>query len=328
MGALQDKARRAANIIRQYVFSPRGKSVLTFCVFLAISSALWVVMSLNQEMQQDIRCRVEIVNKPDSVTMISYLPDDISVSVKSRGSQLIKFNFGTPPTISIDYKYMMHDNRISVGTSEMRALLRNVFGQNSQILSFSPDTLSIMFTSRPGVSMPVNVASQVSTRSDFALAGAPKCVPASVVVYSTRPLSPTADRVVTPVIQYTDISETQTIRTRVIVPPGCRAFPDSVSVTFRVEPLIARSIKLPITAINVPDSARLILLPTTVNVSYMVPANIYNEQLPPLVITADYRSIDMSHPTRRICIKADNSKVPELRNIRLSTDSVEYMVER
>jgi len=60
----------------------------------------------------------------------------------------------------------------------------------------------------------------------------------------------------------------------------------------------------------------------------MVPANIYNEQLPPLVITADYRSIDISHPTRRICIKADNSKVPELRNIRLSTDSVEYMVER
>lgn len=327
MGALQDKARRAANTIRQYVFSPRGKSVLTFCVFLAISAALWVVMSLNQEMQQDIRCRIEIVNKPDSVTMISYLPEDINVSVKSRGSQLIKFSFGTPPTISIDYKYLMHGNRISVGTSEMRALLRNVFGQNAQILSFSPDTLNIMFTSRPGVSMPVEVAAQVSTRSDFALAGA-KCVPESVVVYSIRPLDPTVDKIVTPVIQYTNMSETQTIRTRVSVPPGCRAFPDSVSITFHVEPLIARSIKVPITAINVPDSVRLILLPTTVTASYMVPANMYNEQLPPLVVTADYRSIDMSHSARRICINADNSKAPALRNIRLSTDSVEYMVER
>lgn len=328
MGALQDKARRAAKIIRQYVFSPRGKSVLTFCVFLAISTALWVVMSLNQEMQQDIRCRVEIVNKPDSVTMISYLPEDINVSVKSRGSQLIKFSFGTPPTISIDYKYLMHGNRISVGTSEMRALLRNVFGQNAQILSFSPDTLNIMFTSRPGESMPVNVNAQVTTRSDFALAGVPKCVPESVVVYSIRPLDLTVDKAVTPVIQYSNISETQTIRTRVNVPPGCRAFPDSVSVTFRVEPLIARSIKVPITAVNVPDSVRLILLPTTVTATYMVPANMYNEQLPPLVVTADYRSIDMSHPARRICINADNSKAPALRNIRLSTDSVEYMVER
>ncbi len=327
MGALQDKARRAANIIRQYVFSPRGKSVLTFCVFLAISAALWVVMSLNQEMQQDIRCRVEIVNKPDSVTMISYLPEGINVSVKSRGSQLIKFSIGTPPTISIDYKYLMHGNRISVGTSEMRALLRNVFGQNAQILSFSPDSLNIMFTSRPGVSMPVDVAAQVSARSDFALAGI-KCVPESVVVYSMRPLDSAVDKVVTPVIQYTNMSETQTIRTRINVPPGCRAFPDSVSVTFCVEPLIARSIKVPITAINVPDSVRLILLPTTVTAAYMVPANMYNEQLPPLVVTADYRSIDMSHPTRRICITADNSKAPSLRNIRLSTDSVEYMVER
>lgn len=284
-------------------------------------------MSLNQEMQQDIRCRVEIVNKPDSVTMISYLPEDINVSVKSRGSQLIKFSFGTPPTISIDYKHLIHGNLISVGVSEMRALLRNVFGQNAQILSFSPDTLNLMFTSRPGVSIPVDVAAQVSTRSDFAPAGA-KCVPESVVVYSIRPLDPAVDKVVTPFIQYTNISETQTIRTRVNVPSGCRAFPDSVSITFRVEPLIARSIKVPITAINVPDSVRLILLPTTVTASYMVPANMYNEQLPPLVVTADYRSIDMSHPARRICINADNSKAPALRNIRLSTDSVEYMVER
>lgn len=328
MGALQDKARRAANIIRQYVFSPRGKSVLTFCVFLAISAALWVVMSLNQEMQQDIRCRVEIVNKPDSVTMISYLPEDISVSVKSRGSQLIKFSFGTPPTVSIDYKYFMHGNRISIGTSEMRALLRNVFGQNAQILSFSPDTLNLLFTSRPGVSMPVNVNAQVSTRSDFSMAGIPECVPESVVVYSIRPLDPVVDKVVTPVIQYTNISENQKIRTRVNVPPGCRAFPDSVSVIIRVEPLIARSIKVPITAVNVPDSVRLILLPTTVTASYMVPANMYNDQLPPLVVTADYRSIDASHPARRIRINADNSKAPALRNIRLSTDSVEYMVER
>ncbi len=328
MGALQDKARRAEDIIRQHIFSPRGKSVLTFCVFLAISAALWVVMSLNQEMQQDIRCRVEIVNKPDSVAMISYLPDDISVSVKSRGSQLIKFSFGTPPTISIDYKYLIHGNHISIGNSEMRALLRNVFGQNAQILSFSPDSLNLMFTSRSGVSLPVNIAAQVSTRSDFALAGAPKCVPESVMVYSIRPLDPIADKAVTTVIQYENIYETQTVHTRVIVPPGCRAFPDSVSVTFRVEPLIARSIKVPITTVNVPDSIRLILLPTTVTASYMVPANMYNDQLPPLAVTADYRSIDLSHPARRIRINVDSSKAPALRNVRLSTDSVEYMIER
>lgn len=328
MGALQDKVRRAANTIRQRIFSPRGKSVLTFCVFLTISAALWVVMSLNQEMQQDIKCRIEIVNQPDSVTMVSYLPDNISVSVKSRGSQLIKFSFGTPPTITIDYKYMMRNNRISVGTTEMRALLRNVFGQNAQILSFSPDTLNILFTSRLGVSMPVNVAAQVSTRSDFALAEPPKCIPESVVVYSIRPLDIMTDKVVTPLIQCSNISETQTIRTIVKVPAGCRAYPDSVSVTLHVEPLIARTIKVPITAINVPDSIRLILLPTTVTATYMVPANMYNEQLPPLAVTADYRSIDMEHPARRIRINADNSKVPALRNIRLSTDSVEYMVER
>ena len=285
-------------------------------------------MSLNQEVQQDIRCRIEITNQPDSVTMVSYLPDGINASVKSRGSQLIKYSFGTPPTISIDYKYLAHGNQISIGISEMRGLLRGVFGQNAQIISFNPDTLNLVFTSNKGVKLPIEVVSQVSTRSDFALADKPQCYPESVTVYSTRVLDPTRDKVQTMPIQHSGISETQTVRTRVVVPPGCRAFPDSINVVFKVEPLIARKIRIPITAVNVPDSVRLILLPMTVSATYMVPANMYKDDAPPIKVIADYKDIDLAHPSRRIPIFPDNTNAPNIRSIRLSNDSVEYMVER
>lgn len=301
---------------------------MTFCVFLLISTGLWLVMSLNQDVQQDIRCRIEIVNQPDSVTMISYPPDHISVSVKSRGSQLVKYSFGSSPTITLDYNTLARNNRITLGVSDMRVLLRDIFGQNAQIISFNPDTLNLTFTSQPGVYRPVRIDTRITTRSDVALSAAPKCVPESVVVYSTEPLDPLMDYAKTQPIQYNNITESKTIRTRVIVPTGCRAVPDSVDIVLRVEPLVARTIQLPITAINVPDSVRLILLPTTVSLSYMVPASHFRDQVPPIKVYADYRSLDLTHPSRRIGINADNTNAPSLRNIRLNIDSVEYLIER
>lgn len=285
-------------------------------------------MSLNQEMQRDIRCRIEIVNQPDSVTMISYPPDYISVSVKSRGSQLVKYSFGSSPTITLDYNMFARNNKIVLGVSDMRVLLRDIFGQNAQIVSFNPDTLNLTFTSQSGVYRPVRIDTRITTRSDVALSSPVKCVPESVIIYSTEPLDPMMDYAKTQPIRYNNISESKTIRTRVIVPTGCRAVPDSVDIVLHVEPLVARTIQLPITAINVPDSVRLILLPTTVSLSYMVPASHFRDQVPPIKVCADYRTLDMAHPSRRIGISADNTNAPSLRNIRLNIDSVEYLIER
>ena len=67
-----DKAKKA-------ILSPQGRNVLVFLVFVVISAVLWMIMTLNEEIQKDLRCKIEIINKPDSVTMISYLPDAINV---------------------------------------------------------------------------------------------------------------------------------------------------------------------------------------------------------------------------------------------------------
>ena len=51
----------------------RGKNILTFGVFLAISAILWVVLSLNEEDQVDMHMRLKIEHVPDSVIIVSTL---------------------------------------------------------------------------------------------------------------------------------------------------------------------------------------------------------------------------------------------------------------
>ena len=65
-----------------------------FMVFLAVSGILWTVLSLNEEEQSDIRMPLKITHVPDSVTMISLGPDALSVSLRAKGTQLMKMSFG------------------------------------------------------------------------------------------------------------------------------------------------------------------------------------------------------------------------------------------
>ena len=48
-------------------------------VFVAIAAALWCVMTLNEESTYDLRVPVRLTHVPDSVTVISDIPDKVQV---------------------------------------------------------------------------------------------------------------------------------------------------------------------------------------------------------------------------------------------------------
>ena len=132
--------------------------------------------------------------------------------------------------------------------------------------------------------------------------------------------------VATEPVRITSLNETVTRRLRVIAPPGTRVVPDSIDVTFEVEPLIFKTRKVAVEPINVPLGHKLITFPAQVEVSYMVPVSVYKSSEPRLRVVADYRNIDRSAHSRNMRIRLVDVS-PAFSNVQLASDSVEYIIE-
>lgn len=314
--------------INKALHSKRGRNALTFLAFLVLSTVLWIVLSLNEEAQRDIRCTVRITNVPDSVTRITPLPEAINVSVRSRGTELMKYWWSNTPQISLDYKLYKKGNKIQFGESAMRAFFRSLVGSgNSQILAVSPDTLTIEFTNNRGIPLPVRLDSKITAAQQYVIVGKPQILHDTVTLYSNNPAVARLRSLETERLNLTDLRKPGIFRVPVVTPANSRAIPDSVDVKVTVEPLISKSRMVQVRTINVPEGKNMIIVPSQIEVYYMVPMSIYKkiDSDPRFTIVANYRSIHSSNG-EKIPVELVNSP-KDFTNLYLSTDSVDFIIE-
>lgn len=309
------------------VRSRRGRDALMFLLFLTISAVLWLVLSLNEEEQFDVRLPMKITHVPDSVTLISPGPEALNVSLRARGTQVIKMLAGSKPTINIDFRAYRSNGLLHLSSTELKALARTTAG-GSQVSVVYPDSLVIPYTTHPGFSMPLNIDYKVTVGPQSALNGRPRLSADSVKVFMAPGVAipDNYNAVTTEPIRLTGLSESETRRVRLIGPAGSRVIPDSIDVSFDVEPLIFKSRKVVIEPVNVPEGTKLITFPAQIDVFYMVPMSAYVKSDPHFRIVADYKRINPHNPSKMM--KLTLRDVPSnLQNVHLSVDSAEYIIE-
>lgn len=309
------------------VRSRRGRDALMFLLFLTISAVLWLVLSLNEEEQFDVRLPMKITHVPDSVTLISPGPEALNVSLRARGTQVIKMLAGSKPTVNIDFRAYRSNGLLHLSSTELKALARTTAG-GSQVSVVYPDSLVIPYTTHPGFSMPLNIDYKVTVGPQSALNGRPQLSADSVKVFMAPGVAipDNYNAVTTEPIRLTGLSESETRRVRLIGPAGSRVIPDSIDVSFDVEPLIFKSRKVVIEPVNVPEGTKLITFPAQIDVFYMVPMSAYVKSDPHFRIVADYKRINPHNPSKMM--KLTLRDVPSnLQNVHLSVDSAEYIIE-
>lgn len=307
--------------------SPRGRDALMFLIFLIISAILWGVLSLNEEEQSDVRMPVRITHVPDSVTLIVPGPEALNVSVRAKGTQLLKMSMGRVPAVNIDFRAYRSGKHLFLSNAELKALARNAAG-GSQVSVLYPDSISIPFTTSPGIPATVSVDCQVSAGPRSALIGRPQLSTDTVYVYAAdTPLPRNFHSVSTEPIRLSGLDRSETRRVRLIPPSGSRIIPDSIDVTFNVEPLIFKTRRVVIEPINVPADIKLITFPAQIDVMYMVAMSAYTHTDPHFRVVADYRSINRNSGSNMMKLRIID--VPDnLQNVHLAADSAEYIIER
>lgn len=323
---VRSKIRHCFVLIARASRTRRGKDILTFGVFLVISAVLWIVLSLNEDDQVDLRMPLRIEYLPDSVTIVSTPPEFVNVSLRARRTDLLKSRLGKNPEIRVDWRTYHGRRSIELSSAELKTLARNAVG-GATVLAVTPDSLNLLYTSEAGRRLPVVLDYKVTPGPQAALLGKPTFKPDSVTVYSIGNAAGTLAGVCTEPIRISGISKTTTIRVRLAAGPRTRNVPDSVDVTFVVEPLIMKTRRVVIEPVNVPAGVKLITFPAQVDVTYMLPASVYKKALPQFRVVADYRKIDFSNPTRNMRLNLVDVD-ERLQNAYLSADSAEYIIER
>lgn len=312
---------------KEQLRSTTGRNILTFLIFLVISTIFWFLMALNDEVQHDYKVPLRLEEFPKGVTVISGNIPFINVTVKDKGSALAKFSFGADPVLKLRYADFSHpaDNSLLLTEAQLNSSLRGIFGNSASIVATRPDSLFLLYTTNPGIPVKVMLDAEVTPLPQYELFGQPRLSQDSVLLYSNLKERSKIKQLSTVPVSLTQLSDTTTVEVRIDVPNGMRAVPSTIKVTFPIEPLVSKTRHIKIETINVPQGMRLITFPATMEVSYLLPKSLYSHSNTPLRAVVDYNDITSGCKT----VPVEIIDIPSYyKSVRPSIRDVEFLVER
>ena len=307
--------------------SSRFRSLVTFTVFVGIAAMFWLILTLNESVQDGCIVNVRVINKPDSITFISEVPKTIHVEVKDKGSSLMRTMWMKTPSINLNFRELAYKGQMICSNSDIMAALKETFGTNASILSSSVDSLRLIYTDRPGKSIPVVTSVSTSARAGYIVYGEPAADPPRVIAYGPREIIDTLTRVMTKSYVESDLAESRSFRAELRSIPGVRLIPSTVQVEVNVEPLVAKEDVVTVVAENVPQDENLLLFPSNVRVSYYVPMSDFSDDKKAVRVVVDYNDV-AAHMGERIPLRIEPVSGVHAVKPHLHTDSVEYTLVR
>lgn len=268
----------------------KGRNALTFLVFLAISAVFWVLMALNDEVQHDYRLKLKLAGFPENMTIISGANPTVSVSVKDKGSALMKFTWNTQPELTVNYDEFSKagDHNLLMTQAQLNSAVRNIFGSSATIIAVRPDSLSLHYTTNPGVPVKVRIDADVRPAPSAVAFGRVTLSTDTVMLYSNSKERSRIKTLTTQPIILTGLTDTAHVSAALIVPPGMRAVPSQIKVTIPIEPLVTKTRKVEIAQRNVPAGKRLVTFPSMAEVDYLLPKSLYNSDASPVKAVVDF----------------------------------------
>lgn len=317
---IKDKASEMLHTIK-------GKNALTFGVFLIIATVFWFLMTLNDDVQRDYSIPIKIVDLPDDITLLSDSEQTINVTVKDKGRNLIKYDWGKDPKLTLRFSDFntIDENRLVIDEQGVKTMVRDLFGNSSQIPYIKPDSIVIRYTSRPGVRLPVFADIDVQASPQHIVHGQIIIEPDTVTLFAPQGIPSNIVSVRTDAIAARGVTDTTTYELSLNTIAGMRAIPGKVKVTVPVEPLISKSVNAEIKAVNVPKGYNLLAFPSSIALNFLIPMSQYNSDSFTPTVTVDYRDVKEGVNT----LKVKLARVPDYyRSTSISPKEVEYVVEK
>ena len=317
---------RLTQFIRNLLFSWMNKEFLIFLSFLLLSGAFWLMMSMNDTYEREVKIPVYLDKIPKKVVVTSNTEDTLRVTLRDRGFSLAPYIYGGMMPIAINFgTYDKGSGKGTVTSSELQKLIyQNIF-KSTKIVSLKPDRLDYSYNYGESKKVGLRLQGTIVPSQSYYIAKV-KFNPEQVTVYSQKKKLDSIRYIFTEKMDLRNLSDTIIKTVKLAKINGVKCVPAEVEVSIYPDILTETSIEVPVTTINTPEGKVLRTFPSRIKVIFVAGAstfrNIHPEQF---LVVADYNEI-VAHPSEK-CKLHVKTAPHAARNPRPEIDQVDYLIE-
>ena len=322
------RGRSIYHIVRNFLFSSVNREFLIFLFFLALSGIFWLMMTLNEPYEKEIKIPVRIVNVPQNVVMTSDSIDTIRVTLNDKGFVLLGYMYGDGlRPLKLNFKTYMRGNGYgSVTAAELQRLTYQQLSASTKIVGSKPDKLEFFFNYGLRKRVPVKWTGNVVPEQLYFISNV-EYKPDSVDVYASQEMLDSISVVCTEQLNYTNFRDTLTVNCGLQKQKGVKHVPEKIDVIFYTDVLTEASISdIPVQGINMPAGKVLRTFPAKVTVRFVTGVSLLKSiSANDFTVVVDYRDI-ATHPSDK-CTLYLKSAPQGISRITLETKQVDYLIE-
>ena len=306
--------------------SSKSRSILLYLGFVLISAILCCFLTFNKILTIDLKMKVIVIWTPDNVRFISNVPDTISVSVNDKGSAFVKYMFKPTPVLELRFTdYASADGVFKVDAAQLKKLILRQLLRGTTVSSVLPDNINAKYTDGPGIKVPVVVDIEVEPELLYMQNGPITKSVDSVMVYGDPKTLAEISEVYTYHIKADKLTDTLYRKVSIAPLRGAVVEPRSIEVVVPIEKMVSQRQKVQIAVRNTPPGVKVIVFPSSVEVSYRAPLSTQKRQAE-VTVVVDYNAIDASN-TNKVAVQMGEAPAV-FTDFKLSVDSVEYIIEK
>ena len=318
---------RPWSIFRNLLFNMFNKEFLIFLFFLLLSGAFWLVMTLTETYEREIKIPVHLDNVPRKVVVTSNVDDTLRVTIRDRGYLLFTYMYGkNQKPLRINFNtYNKGNGYGSVQAADLQKLIYQQLFKSSRITGMKPDKFEYLYNNGNSKRVPVKLKGKITPGKSYYLANV-SFSPEVVTIYATQHKLDSLSAIFTEQVNLSNVTDTVVREIMLNTIPGVKCIPSKVTMSVFPDVLTEESVEVPITAVNMPEGKVLRTFPSRVKVLFTTGASQFRGIRPEQFrVEVDYWEIQ-SHTSDK-CPVSLVATPYGVRNARLEPDRVDYLVE-
>ncbi len=310
-----------------------NRNLLTFLIFLIVSSFFWFLNAVNKQYYADIYIPVRYVNMPDDKLVIGDLSNELKIKINAYGHEIMNYKASKFKPVVVNLKkHQVHivdqrdEQRYYILTTTLKDEISAVLGSDMDIKKIEPDSLIFKLEEVISKKVPVVSNLKLNFKPQYKLKNKLRFYPDSVTIKGEKSRIDTIFHVQTNYLEINEVSDSTVFSLNINEIKGTEVKPNKVNCTLETEKFTEISYQLPIQIINEPENYNVKLFPATVKLTFNVGFSKYNKvHKEQFSVVANYEKIN-GEP-QKLPVKL-MSKPNYVSDIRIVPKLVDYIIEK
>mgnify|MGYP007069861698 FL=1 len=314
-------------IVKNFLLSNINKQLFTFMFFLTLSAIFWLILTLNEDYEKELKIPVRIVNLPRNVMLTSASIDTVRATVNDKGWVLLNYMFGEyKQQVKIDFKsYDKTYGKGIVPNADLKRAIEQCLESSSKVTAVKPEKLEYFYNNGERKRVPVHWNGRVIPEQLYFISHV-RYNPDSVDVYASREKLDSIRLVYTEPLNYVGFRDTLEVECKLAHAADVKVIPERINVVFHTDVLTEESIEVPIKCINLPAGKVVRTFPAKVKVNFVAGVSQIRQLTPEaFTVITDYLEIEQKGSEKcNIYLK----EVPQgISRATLTVKQVDYLIE-